>query len=200
MDSHMGTAAPPSGAPQHSHAEDPDKIAGWLIFAGTMVLIAGILNVIYGIAGIGNANWLEANTAYVFSSMKTWGWIVLIVGVLQLTAAFSIWAGNEYGRWIGIGSAALNSIVMLMFIPRLPVRGAGGLRARRPRHLRPGRIRRTRSALPLIRRRRPHGPYVNAADIDPTPVWSMSAARWSGASDGAAMRVIQVWGVVESII
>jgi hypothetical protein len=51
------------------------------------------------------ANWLEANTSYVLGSMKTWGWIVLIVGVLQLTAAFSIWAGSEYGRWIGIGSA-----------------------------------------------------------------------------------------------
>jgi hypothetical protein len=120
MDSHMGTATPGSGVQPHSHAEDPDKVAGWLIFAGTMVLIAGILNVIYGIAGIGNANWLEANTAFVFSSMKTWGWIVLIVGVLQLTAAFSIWAGNEYGRWVGIGSAALNSIVMLMFIPAYP--------------------------------------------------------------------------------
>jgi hypothetical protein len=48
------------------------------------------------------------------------GWIVLIVGILQLTAAFSIWAGNEYGRWMGIASAGLNSIVMLMFIPAYP--------------------------------------------------------------------------------
>lgn len=120
MDSHLGTAAPPSGTQPHSHSDDPDKVAGWLTFAGAMVLIAGILNVIYGIAGIGNANWLEANTAFVFSSMKTWGWIVLIVGVLQLTAAFSIWAGNEYGRWVGIVSAGLNSIVMLMFIPAYP--------------------------------------------------------------------------------
>jgi hypothetical protein len=120
MSSHSGTATPPSRESQYRHAEDPDKVAGWLLFAGTMVLIAGILNVIYGISGIGNANWLEANTDYVFSSMKTWGWIVLIVGILQLTAAFSIWAGNEYGRWMGIASAGLNSIVMLMFIPAYP--------------------------------------------------------------------------------
>lgn len=98
-----------------------DRAAGWLIFAGTMVMIAGVLNVIYGIAGIGNANWLEANSAYVFSNLKTWGWIVLIIGVAQLAAAFSIWAGNEYGRWIGIISASFNSIVMLMFIPAYPL-------------------------------------------------------------------------------
>jgi uncharacterized membrane protein (DUF2068 family) len=96
------------------------KGAGWLLFAGTMIMIAGFLNMIYGIAGIGNAHWLEANSAYVFSNLKTWGWIVLIVGIAQLVAAFSIWAGNEYGRWIGIVSAAFNSIVMLMFIPAYP--------------------------------------------------------------------------------
>ncbi|MFP5388858.1 MAG: hypothetical protein ACLGG5_06110 [Thermoleophilia bacterium] len=98
-----------------------DRAAGWLVFAGTMVMIAGVLNTIYGIAGIGNANWLEANSAYVFSNLKTWGWIVLIIGIAQLIAAFSIWAGNEYGRWIGIISAGLNSIVMLMFIPAYPL-------------------------------------------------------------------------------
>jgi hypothetical protein len=120
MSTHTGTAGPPSREAQHPHAEDPGKAAGWLLFAGAMVMIAGFLNLIYGIAGIGNAHWLEANSAYVFSNLKTWGWIVTIVGVLQLTAAFSIWAGNEYGRWVGMISAGLNSIVMLMFIPAYP--------------------------------------------------------------------------------
>src|SRR5690349_11948974 len=109
MSTHTGTT-PPSREVRHH--EESDSTAGWLLFAGAMVMIAGFLNLIYGIAGIGNANWLEANSAFVFSNMKTWGWIVTIVGVLQLTAAFSIWAGNEYGRWIGMISAGLNSIVM----------------------------------------------------------------------------------------
>jgi hypothetical protein len=103
------------------NAQDSERAAGWLLFAGAMVMIAGFLNLIYGIAGIGNANWLESNSAYVFSNLKTWGWIVTIVGVLQLTAAFSVWAGNEYGRWVGMISAGLNSIVMLMFIPAYPL-------------------------------------------------------------------------------
>jgi hypothetical protein len=120
MSTHSGPAVPPVQQPQDSHSDDPDKIAGWLLFAGAMVMIAGFLNVIYGIAGIGNANWLEANSDYVFSNLKTWGWIVLIVGAAQLVAAFSIWAGNEYGRWVGIVSAGFNSIVMLMFIPAYP--------------------------------------------------------------------------------
>jgi hypothetical protein len=118
MSTHTGTTTPPSR--EMGHHEESERAAGWLLFAGAMVMIAGFLNLIYGIAGIGNANWLEANSAYVFSNLKTWGWIVTIVGVLQLTAAFSIWAGNEYGRWLGMISAGINSIVMLMFIPAYP--------------------------------------------------------------------------------
>lgn len=118
MSTHTGTTTPPSREVRHH--EESDRAAGWLLFAGAMVMIAGFLNLIYGIAAIGNAHWLEANSAFVFSNMKTWGWIVTIVGVLQLTAAFSIWAGNEYGRWVGMISAGLNSIVMLMFIPAYP--------------------------------------------------------------------------------
>lgn len=117
MSTQMGTT--PSSR-EAQYGGEPDRGAGWLLFAGAMVMIAGFLNLIYGIAGIGNANWLEANSAYVFSNLKTWGWIVTIVGLLQLTAAFSIWAGNEYGRWIGVISAGLNAIVMLLFIPAYP--------------------------------------------------------------------------------
>ena len=120
MSTHSGAPMSPGPQPQHTHSDDADRVAGWLLFAGAMVMIAGFLNVIYGIAGIGNANWLEANSDYVFSNLKTWGWIVLIVGILQVTAAFSIWVGHEYGRWVGMMSAGLNSIVMLMFIPAYP--------------------------------------------------------------------------------
>lgn len=121
MSTHPGTpATPPGRESQYRETDYYEKAAGWLLFAGAMVMIAGVLNVIYGISGISEANWLEANTEYVFSSLNTWGWIVLIVGILQVAAAFSIWAGQEYGRWIGIGSAGLNSVVMLMFIPAYP--------------------------------------------------------------------------------
>lgn len=120
MSTHAGAPAPTGREPQYQYSDDAGTGAGWVAFAGAMVMVAGVLNVIYGIAGIGNAHWLEANTNYVFSNLKTWGWIVLIVGVVQLIAAFSIWAGNEFGRWIGVISAGLNSIVMLMFIPAYP--------------------------------------------------------------------------------
>ncbi len=94
--------------------------AGWLMFAGIMLLIAGVLNVIYGIAAIGNSSFFIADQKYILSDLKTWGWVTLIIGVLQVVASFSIWAGNQFGRWFGIGAAALSSIGALLSIPAYP--------------------------------------------------------------------------------
>jgi len=94
--------------------------AGWVLFAGIMILIAGILNIIWGIAAISNSKFFTANATYILTELNTWGWIVLIIGVLELVAAYSIWAGGEYGRWLGIIVACLNSITALMSIPAYP--------------------------------------------------------------------------------
>ena len=94
--------------------------AGWLVFAGTMLFIAGILNVIYGIAAIDNSKFFVANTKYILSDLNTWGWIMLIFGALQIIAAFSIWAGNKFGAWFGIFVSSLNAIGALLSIPAYP--------------------------------------------------------------------------------
>src|SRR3954467_13411017 len=93
---------------------DADKGSGWLLFAGIMIVMVGILNVIYGIAAIGNAHFFVANQKYILSDLNTWGWVMLILGALQVLAAFSIWSGAGFGRWFGIGPAALNAIASLM--------------------------------------------------------------------------------------
>ena len=96
------------------------RLSGWWLFAGVLLLVAGCLNVIWGIAAVANSHFFVANQHYVVSSLHTWGWITLILGVLELFAAFSLFAGGEFGRWIGILAAALTSISALMSIPAYP--------------------------------------------------------------------------------
>jgi hypothetical protein len=52
----------------------------------------------------------------VFSSLHTWGWITLILGVIQLTAGFSLFGGGTYGRVIGIVAGTLGAIGALLSI------------------------------------------------------------------------------------
>jgi hypothetical protein len=87
---------------------------GSALFVGILLLVAGVLNIIYGIAAVGDANFFVNDTQYVFSSLHTWGWITIILGVIQLTASFSLFAGNVYGRVIGIAGATLGAIGALL--------------------------------------------------------------------------------------
>jgi hypothetical protein len=82
--------------------------------------VAGGLNVIYGIAAIGNSNFFVNDTEYILSNLNTWGWVALIVGVLQLIACGSIIRGGQFGRWFGIVTASLSSFAALLSIPAYP--------------------------------------------------------------------------------
>jgi hypothetical protein len=95
--------------------------AGWLLFAGIMVVIVGVLNVIYGIAAVGNSSFFVNDQKYILSNLNTWGWVTLVLGALQILAAFSIWNGGQFGRWFGIIAAGLSSIAALLSIPAYPL-------------------------------------------------------------------------------
>ncbi len=94
--------------------------AGRVVLASVLLLIGGILNVVWGIAAIGNSHFFTANAHYVFSDLHTWGWITLILGVFELFAAASLWAGNEYGRWFAIVVASLAMMGALFDMPSYP--------------------------------------------------------------------------------
>jgi hypothetical protein len=98
-----------------------DRVTGWWVFAGTLLLIVGVLNIIWGIAAIGDAKFFIANQKYIISSLHTWGWVTLILGVLQLAAGFSLFSGGGFGRWVGMFAAALSAISALLSIPAYPL-------------------------------------------------------------------------------
>ena len=90
---------------------------GRAMFAAILLLIAGTLNVIYGIAAISDAHFFtDSGSHYVFSSLNTWGWIILLLGLLELTGGFSLFSGNAYGRVIGIAAASIGAIGALLSV------------------------------------------------------------------------------------
>lgn len=84
------------------------------MFAAVLLLIAGTLNLIYGIGALDDANVLVNDTRYIFSDLNTYGWILIILAVIQLTAGFSLLGGGTYGRVIGIAVASLGAVGALV--------------------------------------------------------------------------------------
>jgi hypothetical protein len=90
--------------------------AGRAVFAATLLIIAGTLNIIYGIGALDDANIFLNDKRYIFTNLNTMGWVLIILGVIQLSGGFSLIAGNTYGRVIGIIGATLGAIGALLSI------------------------------------------------------------------------------------
>jgi hypothetical protein len=87
------------------------------MFVAILLLIAGTLNVIYGFGAIGNAQFFTSGLrSYVFGNLHSWGWITVILGLVQLTGGVSLLRGNEYGRVIGIIGASLGALEALLAV------------------------------------------------------------------------------------
>ena len=90
--------------------------AGRVVFAAVFLLIVGTINIVYGIGALDDANYFVDDTRFVLDNLNTLGWVLIILGVIQLTGGFSLMAGNTYGRVIGIVGGSLGAIGALLSI------------------------------------------------------------------------------------
>jgi hypothetical protein len=89
---------------------------GRVVFAATLLLIAGTLNIIYGIGALDDANIFVNDQRFIFTNLNTLAWVLIALGILQLTGGFSLMSGNTYGRVIAIIAGTLGAIGALLSI------------------------------------------------------------------------------------
>jgi hypothetical protein len=92
---------------------------GWKSFVGIVLMIVGFVNIIEGLVGITRTNQLEktlnVDTLPITSDVKTWGWILLIWGIIVVLAGFGILAGSTWARVVAILVAAVNLLINVSF-------------------------------------------------------------------------------------
>jgi hypothetical protein len=86
------------------------------VFAATLLLIVGTLNIIYGIGALDGANIFVNDKRYILTDLNTLGWVLIVLGLIQLGGGVSLMAGNTYGRVIGIIGGSLGAIAALLSI------------------------------------------------------------------------------------
>ena len=89
---------------------------GRVVFAATLLLIAGTLNIIYGIGSLDDANIFVNDKRFIFTNLNTLGWVLIVLGIIQLAGGFSLIAGSTFGRVIGIIGGSLGAIGALLSI------------------------------------------------------------------------------------
>jgi Ca2+/Na+ antiporter len=76
----------------------------------------GTINILYGIGSLADASVFVNDTRYILTNVHTLGWTLIIVGVIQLTAGFSLLSGNAYGRVVAIIAGSIGAIEALLSI------------------------------------------------------------------------------------
>ena len=96
---------------------------GWLLFAGIALLIAGIMRAFDAIWAFTYHGALPANLegAIFGHSLKTYGWVYLVVGIILVISGVAVMARSQFARWIGIIAAAIAGISAIWVIPFYPI-------------------------------------------------------------------------------
>jgi len=98
-----------------------DRGQGWVLFAAALLMTLGTLNVIDGIAAVGNSQFFARHAHYLVGDLGTWGWILVAIGVCQGLTGFAIARGSDVARWAGIGFALANALAQMLFMQAYPL-------------------------------------------------------------------------------
>ena len=93
---------------------------GMVVFASVLMFVISFFNMLYGIAAIANSHVFTANAHYVIGDLRAWGWVTLIIAVLQFIAACGVLVGNQLARWFAVAVVGINAIEMMFFLPAYP--------------------------------------------------------------------------------
>ncbi|MFC4694224.1 MULTISPECIES: DUF7144 family membrane protein [Geodermatophilus] len=101
----------------------PSGWAGWVVFAGVMLVMLGTFQVIQGLIAVFDDGFylvtqsgLAVNVDY-----DVWGWTHMVIGVVGVATGLGLLAGNTAARVVGVCIAFLSALVNLAFIAAYPV-------------------------------------------------------------------------------
>ncbi|MDA0183441.1 hypothetical protein OJ997_24240 [Solirubrobacter phytolaccae] len=103
-----------SAQPSSSRGQD------WAAFVVCLFFVLGCFNLIDGLAALVQDDYFRADEL-LFGDLAMWGALYLVVGALQLLAAWLIYRANDFGPALGAILALLNAVVALMSLGAYPI-------------------------------------------------------------------------------
>ena len=96
--------------------------AGWVYFAGFMMMVMGVLEMINGLTALLHDKFfLVRSSQLAVFDFTTWGWIHLLLGLVVLLAGTAVLSGHVWGRIVAVFLAMLNIFANFAFLSAYPI-------------------------------------------------------------------------------
>src|SRR5690349_6330943 len=96
--------------------------AGWVVFAGTMLSILGVINMFEGtVALYANERIVLTRNRFVVVDVTSWGWTLLITGVVLLAVGLGLLAARSWARWAAIVVLILHAVIQVAWLGAYPI-------------------------------------------------------------------------------
>jgi len=95
---------------------------GMTVFAGTIMIMIGVMHVFQGIVALVNDTFYVAGEEWVLQlDVTSWGWVHLILGAVVALAGFFVFSGAVWARTIGVIMAVFSGLASFAWLPYYPV-------------------------------------------------------------------------------
>jgi hypothetical protein len=96
---------------------------GWVTFAAIALITAGIMRVFDAIWAFRYHGVLPQNLedAIFGHSLKTYGWVYLVIAGVLIVCGFLLFSGSQVARWVGVIAGAIAAISAIWWMPYYPV-------------------------------------------------------------------------------
>jgi hypothetical protein len=92
-------------------------MAGWIGFAGILMLIIGSIDFFQGLIALFEDEYFVVTASgFLVVDLTAWGWIMLIWGVLLVLAGLGLISAQSWARWFAIVVVSVNVIAQLGFL------------------------------------------------------------------------------------
>jgi hypothetical protein len=109
-----------AAGPTTARLGEDDRGTGWVIFAGTLLLVLGCMNIIQGVGGVNGSHFFARRAHYIFGDLSSWGWAIWWVGIVQGLTALGVLLRMPIARLLGIVFAIANAVAQLLVMPAYP--------------------------------------------------------------------------------
>jgi hypothetical protein len=95
---------------------------GWVYFAGVLLIISGIFQMIAGFTALLNDTFytVTQETLLIFD-ITAWGWVHLILGLFLLITGTSVMSGHLWSRMVAVVLATIALMAQFAFMVAYPI-------------------------------------------------------------------------------